>query len=46
VVDDPDARRPGIRSLVERFSQYREEPSSGPLLVVTVDHWTGWSSSS
>ena len=45
VVDDPDAQHPGIRSLVERFAQYREEPPSGPLLVVTVDHWTGWSGS-
>jgi PPOX class probable F420-dependent enzyme len=44
VVDTPSADHPGIRALVERFPQYRAEPPSGPLLVVTVERWTGWSS--
>jgi PPOX class probable F420-dependent enzyme len=44
VVDAP-AGHPGIQALVERFPQYRDEPPSGPLLVVTVHRWTGWTSS-
>jgi PPOX class probable F420-dependent enzyme len=44
VVDVPPAGHPGIQALVQRFSQYRDEPPSGPLLVVTVQRWTGWAS--
>jgi PPOX class probable F420-dependent enzyme len=46
VVEEPPPDHLGIRALVARFPQYREEPPSGPLLEVTVDHWTGWSGSS
>ena len=35
----------GIQALVQRFPQYRDEPPSGPLVVVTVRRWTGWTSS-
>ena len=45
VVDVLRAGHPGIQALVQRFSQYRDEPPSGPLLVVTVHRWTGWTSS-
>jgi PPOX class probable F420-dependent enzyme len=45
VVDVGPAGHPGIQALVQRFSQYRDEPPSGPLLVVTVQRWTGWTSS-
>jgi PPOX class probable F420-dependent enzyme len=44
VVEVPPAGHPGIAALVQRFSQYRDEPPSGPLLVVTVQRWTGWAS--
>jgi PPOX class probable F420-dependent enzyme len=44
VIDVPPAGHPGIQALVQRFSQYRDEPPSGPLLVVTVQRWTGWAS--
>ena len=44
VVGEP-AGHPGIQALVQRFSQYRDEPPSGPLLVVSVHRWTGWTSS-
>lgn len=44
VVDAPP-EHPGIQALVQRFPQYRDEPPSGPLLVVTVHRWTGWTSS-
>jgi PPOX class probable F420-dependent enzyme len=46
VVDAPPGDHPGIRALVQRFPQYRDEPPSGPLLVVTVQRWTGWASAS
>ncbi len=44
VVDTPPAEHPGIQALTQRFPQYRDEPPSGPLLVVTVARWTGWAS--
>ena len=44
VVEAPPAEHPGIQALVQRFPQYRDEPPSGPLLVVTVQRWTGWAS--
>jgi PPOX class probable F420-dependent enzyme len=46
VVEAPPAGHPGIRALVQRFPQYRDEPPSGPLLVVTVQRWSGWASTS
>jgi len=46
VVEQPPPDHPGIGALVARFPQYREEPPPGPLLVVAVDRWTGWSGSS
>ena len=42
VVDDPSDDHPGIQALVQRFPQYRTEPPAGPLLVVTVERWSGW----
>ena len=41
VVDAPPEHA-GLQALVQRFPQYRDEPPSGPLLVVTVQRWTGW----
>jgi PPOX class probable F420-dependent enzyme len=46
VVAAPAGEHPGIQALVERFPQYRDEPPSGPLLVVDVHRWTGWTSTS
>lgn len=33
------------RALCERYEQYRQQPPSGELLVITVERWTGWSGS-
>src|SRR3954454_14863873 len=41
-VDDPSVAHPGMEALVQRFPQYRDEPPSGPLLVITVERWSGW----
>ena len=46
VLDAPPVDHPGIQALMARFHQYRDEPPSGPLLVVTVRRWTGWASTS
>jgi PPOX class probable F420-dependent enzyme len=45
IVEDPAPDHPGIPALVARFPQYRAQPPTGPLLVVTVDHWSGWAAS-
>jgi PPOX class probable F420-dependent enzyme len=44
VVDDPGAGHPGVAALVDRHPQYRVQPPGGPLVVVRVERWTGWSS--
>jgi PPOX class probable F420-dependent enzyme len=44
VVDEPPAAHPGLIALADRYARYREQPPPGPLLVVTVDRWSGWSS--
>jgi PPOX class probable F420-dependent enzyme len=45
VVDAPSGTHPGIRALGQRFGQYIDDPPAGPLLVVSVDRWTGWAAS-
>jgi PPOX class probable F420-dependent enzyme len=45
VVDEPSDGHPGVQALVRRFPQYRADPPAGPLLVVTVERWSGWVSS-
>lgn len=42
VLDPVPADHPGITALVQRFPQYRDEPPSGPLIVIVVDRWSGW----
>ncbi len=46
VVDEPSSAHPGIAGLVQRFPQYRDDPPAGPLLVVTVERWSGWTGAS
>ncbi|MFW5415814.1 TIGR03668 family PPOX class F420-dependent oxidoreductase [Nocardiopsis sp. CNT-189] len=29
--------------LVERYPQYRENPPDGPMIIVEVQRWSGWS---
>jgi PPOX class probable F420-dependent enzyme len=45
VVDQPGPGHPGVAALVERHPQYRVQPPAGPLVVVRVERWSGWSSS-
>jgi len=46
VVADPPATHPGIQALVRRFPPYRDDPPSGPLLVVAIERWSGWAAAS
>ncbi|MEU1401012.1 TIGR03668 family PPOX class F420-dependent oxidoreductase [Streptomyces sp. NPDC005728] len=42
---DPAARHAHERAvalLCEKYPQYREQPPDGPVIAVTVRHWTGW----
>jgi PPOX class probable F420-dependent enzyme len=41
--DDPEAER-GIDLLCERYAQYRSARPAGPVLVVSVERWSGWRS--
>lgn len=45
VIDDPQAAHPGLAALAERHPQYRATPPAGPLLVIIVERWSGWSAS-
>jgi PPOX class probable F420-dependent enzyme len=31
-----------LRLLAARYPQYRHDPPAGPVVAVTVHHWTGW----
>jgi PPOX class probable F420-dependent enzyme len=45
IVDEPSGAHPGIHLLRQRFPQYSADPPAGPLLVVSVQQWTGWAAS-
>jgi PPOX class probable F420-dependent enzyme len=32
-----------LTALIERYDQYRTDPPAGPVIVIEVDHWSGWS---
>jgi PPOX class probable F420-dependent enzyme len=34
-----------LGALVARYEQYRSRPPTGPVIVIEVDHWSGWSAS-
>ena len=43
VVDDTAEAERAIRSLCGKYSQYRDQPPSGPVLALDVERWVGWS---
>jgi PPOX class probable F420-dependent enzyme len=45
VVRDGEERARALRALSEKYQQYREEPPTGPVIVVDVTEATGWSAS-
>jgi PPOX class probable F420-dependent enzyme len=32
-----------VAPLVERYAAYRDRPPAGPVIVVSVERWSGWS---
>jgi PPOX class probable F420-dependent enzyme len=45
VVDDERGLQDPLDVLAERYEQYREHRPAGPVIVIQVDRWKGWSSS-
>ena len=39
----PVAEVPDFAELVERYPAYRATPPDGPVIIIDVDHWSGWS---
>jgi PPOX class probable F420-dependent enzyme len=44
VVEDERALQNPLDVLAERYEQYREHRPAGPVIVIQVDRWKGWSS--
>lgn len=42
VVEDPAGMAGPIELLRGRYRHYRDDPPVGPVIAVTVEHWTGW----
>lgn len=42
VLDDVGAMQPALDLLTERYEQYRRLRPEGPVIEVTIMHWTGW----
>jgi PPOX class probable F420-dependent enzyme len=34
-----------LSALIARYPQYHHSPPTGPVIVIEVDHWSGWSAS-
>ena len=45
VVSDSGSMARPLQLLAERYPQYVASPPAGPVIVVQVDRWTGWSAS-
>ena len=43
VTTNEAALRDATALLAERYPQYRDQPPAGPLVVMTVTQWSGWS---
>ncbi|MFE0512584.1 TIGR03668 family PPOX class F420-dependent oxidoreductase [Streptomyces sp. NPDC058964] len=37
-----DVRAAALALLGDKYPQYRRHPPAGPVITVTVGHWTGW----
>ncbi len=45
IVEDAEAMARPISLLAERYPQYAASPPAGPVIMIRVDRWTGWSAS-
>jgi len=41
----PPDEVPEFAALVGKYPTYRASPPAGPVIVIAVDHWSGWSAS-
>src|SRR3954447_22935416 len=43
IAEDGGGRGGALTRLAERYSQYRDRPPQGPVVLIAVESWTGWS---
>lgn len=43
VTNEPGEMAGPLRLLAERYEQYRQTPPEGPVIVIEVTRWSGWS---
>ncbi|WP_406312036.1 TIGR03668 family PPOX class F420-dependent oxidoreductase [Streptosporangium sp. NBC_01639] len=43
IAEDGTVRERALRRLTERYRQYRDRPPRGPVVLIAVESWTGWS---
>ena len=46
LVEDPSPSDRGLVVLAGRYPAYADAPPAGPLIIVTVTRWSGWSATS
>ncbi|GAA3094941.1 TIGR03668 family PPOX class F420-dependent oxidoreductase [Streptosporangium carneum] len=44
IVGSGAARERAVARLSDRYPQYRDRPPHGPVVLIEVESWTGWSS--
>jgi PPOX class probable F420-dependent enzyme len=44
VLEGGPERQPALDLLAAKYDQYRAEPPTGPVIVVRLERWGGWSS--
>jgi len=45
IVTDPAECAAPLAWLAAKYPQYQAQPPAGPVILVTIDHWTGWQAS-
>jgi PPOX class probable F420-dependent enzyme len=45
VLSEPEAMAGPVGLLAARYPQYASSPPGGPVILIRVDRWTGWSAS-
>jgi PPOX class probable F420-dependent enzyme len=43
IVDDADERASAVEPLIGKYAQYRDQPPTGPAILIQIDRWSGWS---
>jgi PPOX class probable F420-dependent enzyme len=45
VLDEGPEREHGLALLRDKYVQYRSEPSTGPVIAISIEGWRGWAAS-